>query len=205
MKVAVSFLSSNDDYLTCISKINDTNADYIHFDIMDGLFVPNKNMDISELGELISACEKPVDIHLMVNDPIEYIKEIVKYKVDAITIHSELNDSESLDLIKSHGIRCGLAIKPNTKVSYINDYIDYIDLVLIMSVEPGAGGQSFMLSSISKIKELVECKKTFDLDIYIDGGINSDTIKLVKGVDTVISGSYVCKSDNYQERINSLR
>lgn len=208
MKVAVSFLKSKYDLKTTIDKINNTNAEYIHVDIMDGEFVDNKSYEYHEI-ENVLANSKPLDVHLMVKNPIKYILDYKKLKPVYITIHSEIksNIKDLIDLIHSFGIKAGISIKPKTSIEEIKDILHVVDNVLIMSVEPGLGGQEFMDSVIYKIDILNRLRKenNYNYVISIDGGINNKTINKVKDVDFVISGSFICMSDDYQERINELK
>lgn len=205
MKVAVSILSSNYSDEETILKINETDADYLHVDVADGKFVPNKIRDY----EGLHLSKKPMDVHLMVSSPFEYISKYASFGVEAITIHSELDlDIDSLlDYIHERGCKCGLALNPETPVSILEPYIEKIDLVLIMSVHPGAGNQKFISDVAGKIDELRSIRKNrgLDFEIFIDGGINPENIETVRGVDAVISGSFVCKSDDFQKRIDQLR
>ena len=208
MKVGVSFFSSK-DIVRDLKILNDTDADYIHVDIMDGKFVSNKTMPFKEMRHISDFTDKRLDVHLMVEDASKYIPLYAELNAEYITIHIEIDeDIESdLKLIKSFGIKAGLSIKPDTKVSELVPYLPYIDQVLIMSVEPGAGGQAFILESENKIKEARALLKSYNIDaiISVDGGVNDTTIKMCRDADMVVSGSYVVLSDNFQEKISSLR
>ena len=209
MKIAVSYLKSKYNLEETIKRINKTNADYIHVDVMDGKFVQNKTYDYEELVDVLKKTNKPLDVHLMVKNPKEYILKYKDLKPEFITIHSEIKEDipTLLDLIHSFGIKTGISIKPNTKVEVIEEYLDKVDNVLIMSVEPGLGGQEFMESVVKKIKSLNQTRNLFDLNykISIDGGINDKTIHKTKGIDFVISGSFICMNDDYQQQINILK
>ena len=209
MKVAVSYLKSKYNLKETIEKINQTNADYIHVDVMDGLFVENITYDYKELESVLKTSNKKLDVHLMVDNPTEFILNYKNLKPEFITIHSEINHnvSDLIDLIHSFGIKAGISIKPNTSVESILDLLNIVDNILIMSVEPGRGGQKFMGSVTNKINTLINLRKekNYTYEISIDGGINNETVKYVSDVDFVISGSYICMSDNYQERIKELR
>ena len=208
MKVGVSFFSSK-DIVRDLKILNDTDVDYIHVDIMDGKFVSNKTMPFKEMRHISDFTDKRLDVHLMVEDASKYIPLYAELNAEYITIHIEIDeDIESdLKLIKSFGIKAGLSIKPDTKVSELVPYLPYIDQVLIMSVEPGAGGQSFIPESEAKIKETRALLKSYNIDaiISVDGGVNDTTIKMCRDADMVVSGSYVVLSDNFQEKISSLR
>lgn len=209
MKVSVSFIKSNYNEEETISKINQTDCDYLHVDVMDGNFVENKNFTFQEFLEWQKENEKILDVHLMCSNPKKYIKEYVNLNTEYITIHAEIERDlkELISLIHCYGVNAGLSIKPNTPVSKIMNYIYDIEQILIMSVEPGQGGQDFMDSVINKILELKKIREENGLNfiISIDGGINDQTINKVKGVDMVVSGSYICMSENYQEQIDKLR
>ena len=208
MKVGVSFFSSK-DIVRDLKILNDTDVDYIHVDIMDGKFVSNKTMPFKEMRHISDFTDKRLDVHLMVEDASKYIPLYAELNAEYITIHIEIDeDIESdLKLIKSFGIKAGLSIKPDTKVSELVPYLPYIDQVLIMSVEPGAGGQAFIPESENKIKEARALLKSYNIDaiISVDGGVNDTTIKMCRDADMVVSGSYVVLSENFQEKISSLR
>lgn len=209
MKISVSYLSSKYSKEETIRLIEATDADYIHVDLMDGGFVPTKNFTISEVLSLLEKHIKPLDIHLMVFDPIIYISDLAKLKPKYITFHVEATKDivKTIEEIRKQGIGVGLSIKPNTDLYELMPYLSLVDLVLLMSVEPGAGGQEFISSSVERLKELLEYRRQNNLSFQIemDGGINKDTIKQVADLDIVVSGSFVCKSDHYQERINELK
>ena len=209
MEIAVSFLKSKYTMENTIRKINQTNAEYIHIDVMDGEFVPSKSFIYNDLKEIFKKNKKKIDIHLMVDNPLKYILEYKNLNPEIITIHSEINKNiyDYIDLIKSYNIKVGLSLKPKTSVETIEKYLHKIDNVLIMSVEPGKGGQKFMDSVLYKIDilEKLRNENNYNYKISIDGGINKDTIAKVKKVDFVISGSYVCMSNDYQSKINELR
>ena len=205
----MSFLKSKYNLKDTIDKINNTDAEYIHVDVMDGNFVPNISCIYNDVKDVLKNTNKMLDIHLMVDNPIKYILEYKNLSPKFITIHSEINNNidDLIDLIKSYGIGVGLSIKPKTSVEFIEKYLDKVDNVLIMSVEPGKGGQKFMDSVVYKIDILDKIRKNKKLNykISIDGGINKDTIDKVRNVDFVISGSYICMNEDYQSMIDNLR
>ena len=205
----MSFLKSKYNLKDTIDKINNTDAEYIHVDVMDGNFVPNISCIYNDVKDVLKNTNKMLDIHLMVDNPIKYILEYKNLSPKFITIHSEINNNidDLVDLIKSYGIGVGLSIKPKTSIEFIEKYLDRVDNVLIMSVEPGKGGQKFMDSVVYKIDILDKIRKNKKLNykISIDGGINKDTIDKVRNVDFVISGSYICMNEDYQSMIDSLR
>ena len=205
IKISPSILASN-NRIESIQKLNNTSAEYIHIDAMDGKFVPNTQMLIDEIIELEKHTKIPLDIHLMVEDPITYIQYLENKNIEYITIHLEIEKdiNEIINEIKKLNYKVGLSIKPSTKVSKIIPYLDKIDLVLIMSVEPGFGGQQFIESTLNKAKEIKEINK--NITIEMDGGINDTNInKLKEYVDIAVVGSYITNSNNYNEAINNLK
>lgn len=208
MKVSASFLSCSNPAMD-LAKLNETDVDYIHVDIMDGKFVSNKTMPFSEMKNISKYTSKRLDVHLMVENPKEYIPLYAELNTEYITIHVEIDEDimECLELIKRYSIKAGLSIKPNTKVSELIPYLPYIDMVLVMSVEPGAGGQAFIEESEDRINEVRALLASYNIPavINVDGGINGETVSCCKKSDIVTSGSYIVKSDNFQEKISSLR
>ena len=203
MKISASFLSIKDNLKENIDLLTKCDIDYLHLDIMDGIFVKNKTWDISEIKNLINY-NKPLDVHLMVSDVYKYVDEYKDLNPEFITFHYEvdLDIMDIINYIKKYNIKVGLSIKPNTKVDEIIPYLPYLDLILVMSVEPGEGGQKFIIDSVNKIKKLKELKG--DYLIEVDGGINDQTINLVKDVDIAVIGSYIT-SGNYEEKIKSIK
>lgn len=208
MKVAVSYLKSTLSAEKTIEKITETSADYIHVDLMDGLFVPKKNDDLEYHISLLQNQTKPLDIHLMMIDPIESIKKLQILQPATITVHLEIPKlKESLELLDTFKIGKGIAVNPETDIEKITPYLKEINEVLLMSVHPGAGGQTFMPSVVPKITWLKNYRKTHNLQftIAVDGGINDQTISAIKDVDLVISGSFICESSDYEQQITKLR
>ncbi len=210
MEISVSILNSS-DRVSDVKKLNNTSCDYIHIDVMDGVFVPPLEFSISEVMDIINNSNKKIDIHLMCDNPISYVRELVGYDIHNITIHREISNdiNEVIEVIKKHNIKVGMSIKPNTDIKEIKDYLDYLDLILIMSVEPGYGGQSFIMSSLDKVRELrrIINDRNLDIKIEIDGGVKDTNIALIKnaGVDISVVGSYITKSDNFEECIEKLQ
>ena len=208
MKVSVSFLSSKDIPKDLV-KLNDTDVDYIHVDFMDGKFVKNKTLPYQEMLHIPKFTSKRLDVHLMVAEPSFYIPIFAELNCEYMTIHVEVEEDivKDLELIKSYSIKCGLAINPDTKVSSLIPYLPYLDQILIMSVVPGEGGQSFIPETSEKIKEVRALVDSYGLNIAInvDGGVTGETKDLCVGCDILTSGSYIVLSDNFQEKISSLR
>ena len=205
IKIATSILSSK-NRKECIESLNKTNTDYIHIDVMDNIFVPNYQLPIEEVNELGKYSNKPFDVHLMIEDPEQFIKNITINNIKSITIHLEINKNinDLIKLIKYYNYQVGIAIKPNTDIYEIDKYINIIDKVIIMSVEPGFGGQTFIDNSVDKIKYIRNKRK--DIIIEVDGGINNETIKRINNdTDIAVVGSYIINSNNYQKAINSLK
>ncbi len=203
MQISASFLSINDNIKENVNLLTSCDIDYLHLDIMDGEFVNNKTWEISEIKELINY-SRPLDVHLMVNDVYKYIDEYKDLNPTYITFHYEIN-LDILDIIqyiKKFNIKVGLSIKPSTKVEEITPYLNYLDLVLVMSVEPGLGGQQFIKESVNKIKKLKELKGNYL--ISVDGGINIDTVNLVKDADIIVVGSYITNG-NYNQQIKNMK
>lgn len=206
MKVSVSVLSEYDRLIAAVKKVNESTADFIHVDVMDGKFVDNEKFSVEVVKDIISISKKPLDVHLMVKD-LETIKKYALLKPEYLTFHVEvLNDREIIDYVKKLGIKVGLAINLETSINELYPYIDNVDLILFMSVKPGYGGQPFKEEVIDKIKSFKKIAPS-NLVISVDGGINDKTISLCKyaGCDMVVAGSFITNSDNYDEKIRELR
>lgn len=211
MLVSASFLSSK-DIPKFLTKLNDTDINYIHVDVMDGVYVKNKTMPFREMRHISDYTSKRLDVHLMVKNPLKYIPDYASLNTEYITIHKDIEDDllTCLKEIKSYYIKTGIALKEEDEIKDIIPYLPYIDLLLIMSVTPGAGGQGFQENSILKMKEVqvlkMEYSKDFSFIVSVDGGINADTITKVNNyVDMVVSGSYLSSSTDLQEAIDTLR
>ena len=208
MKISATFLSSSNVPVD-LRKLNETDVDYIHVDVMDGKFVPNKTMPFREMSNIYKYTDKRLDVHLMVDDPKKYIPLYAELNTEYITFHVEVMEhiEECLELIKSYGIKCGLALRPSTPVKSLVPYLPLLDLVLVMSVEPGKGGQKFILSSQEKIEEVRALLDSYHSKavINVDGGINNETKDKCQECDILTSGSYIINSESFQQRIDSLR
>ena len=206
IKISTSILSAK-DRIKSIKILNSTNTNYIHIDTMDNKFVPNYQLPIDEINELAKYSRKKFDIHLMTEDPMEYIKRIkCNNIINNITFHIEIKQdiNNIINAIKTKGYKVGIAINPDTPLDTLDKYLNKIDIVLIMSVVPGFGGQEFIENTIQKIKDLKN--KKANILIEVDGGIDNNTIAKVKDIcDIVVSGSYIIESNNYQKAINNLK
>ena len=203
MEISVSILKEKDNIEEAVKKLNKTDCDYIHLDIMDGTFTEESSFEISEFFTINT--RKKLDVHIMSKNLDYQVKEALKLNPEMITIHYEATPyiSKYIKLIKSRNIKVGLAINPDTNFEDIKNYINEIDLVLVMSVVPGAGGQKFIESTVDKLKK-IDSERSYL--VSVDGGINKDTIKNVsKYVDIAVSGSFITNSDDYQKQIDLLR
>lgn len=208
MKIAASFLDIKEPKCEEVTKLNNLDIDYLHLDVMDAIFVENKTYSYEEFNDILKFTTKPKDIHLMVSDVKKYIDEFSKFKPEFITFHYEAVSEVGsvINYIKNLGIKVGMSIKPSTPVLEIAKYLDNLDLVLVMSVEPGKGGQTFIEDSVNKIEQLYTLreKEGYKYLIEVDGGINNETIKKCDKTDICVVGSYITKQD-YKEAIEKLR
>ena len=209
MKVTVSVLKSKLDNKETIKKVGKTDADYIHVDVMDGQFIPHHSLSIYEVNNLFENCKKQLDIHLMVDDVKTHIDAFKHLNVHSFIFHVETkqNIEELIEYVHSNNIKVGLAINPETQTDSLLPYLSELDSILIMGVTPGLGGQKLIKETVDKAFVLKGLKSKFNYhyEIGIDGGVNLETRPLLNDCDYLISGSYVCMSDNYQEKIDSLR
>lgn len=207
IKISPSILSANFAYLQDeIDKVS--NADYIHIDVMDGHFVPNISFGPVVIKNIKTDLIK--DVHLMIENPEDYIEEFAKSSANIITIHYEafkdtLEIIKTIEKIRSFGIKVGISINPDTKIENIIEFIPKVDMILIMTVNPGFGGQKFIEKTLNKIKRLREMFP--DIDIEVDGGINEETAKIAKenGANIFVAGSFIFNSESPKDMIENLR
>lgn len=209
MQTSISFLSSAYSFEKTIALINASKADFIHVDVMDGLFVPNVTNFTKEKLELLRKSPKPKEVHLMTLHLKKYIDifsllnpEIMIYEFESTTNHQKV-----INAIKEKGIKVGIAISPLTDIQALTPYLKKIDLVLVMGVIPGAGGQEFLEETVERVNMLYTLRKEKNLEFFIsvDGGIKDTTIQLIKKqLDRVVTGSYVCKSIDFNKQIEKL-
>lgn len=212
-KIAPSILSC--DFLSLGEEIKSINkADYIHIDVMDGHFVPNITIGPCVYKNLKKYTSIPLDVHLMISNPIKYAPDFIKAGSDILTFHYEAMHSQKeinslITYIHNQNVLVGISIKPGTNVQVLDEYLDKIDVILIMSVEPGFGGQKFMEKSLEKIKYLSEMRKKYHYNylIEVDGGINDQTLMKCKneGCDIFVAGTYVFNSNNRNALIEELK
>ena len=213
IQISPSILSADFSQLgTEIKRLEEGGADMIHVDVMDGHFVPNLTFGPSVISSIRNKTKKCFDTHLMISNPDEYIEQYKNAGSDIITVHKEVcgHLDKTLSSIKNTGCKAGVSINPGTDISGLEYVLDKIDLILVMSVNPGFGGQKFINSSIQKIKKIKELVKNFKIDIEVDGGIDDKSAILVKnaGANILVSGSFIFSGENkniYKERIASLR
>ena len=209
MKIAPSILSADFSRLKDdIATVKD--AEWLHIDVMDGHFVPNITIGPLVVDALRKHSDQFFDTHLMITNPEQYYEAFIKAGSDAITFHVETvkNPSELIAKIKAKGAKAGISIKPKTPVSSIEPYLKELDLILVMSVEPGFGGQSFIPESLDKIRELAEIKEkeNYTYEISVDGGINEDTARLCEnvGATVLVAGSYIFNASDRQKQLKKI-
>lgn len=208
IKISPSMLASDYANLqTELEKCEKGGADLIHLDVMDGHFVPNISIGAPVIAAMKRVCAIDFDVHLMISNPYFYIDDFISSGADIITFHTECDSDiqKTIDKIIAGGCKAGLAVKPNTPIEEVFPYLDKLSMVLVMTVEPGFGGQGFMESTLPKIKSLRQ--KCPMLDIQVDGGINTETVKLAgaAGANVFVAGSAVFNSDDPAAAIQTLR
>jgi ribulose-phosphate 3-epimerase len=210
-KIAPSILSANFAKLgEEILDVEKAGADYIHVDVMDGHFVPNITIGPLIVNSIRPVTDLPLDVHLMIENPDQYIIEFAKAGADIITVHQEatVHLHRTIQLIKSEGVKAGVVINPATPINAIRPILQDVDLVLLMTVNPGFGGQSFIHSVVPKIKQLAEWRKEEGLqfEIEVDGGVNPDTAKLCvdAGCDVLVAGSAVFNYEDRKQAISNI-
>ena len=206
LKISPSILAS--DYANLQSELDRiSTSDMIHIDVMDGHFVPNISIGAPVVAACKKVCDVPFDVHLMISNPLDYAEDFAKAGADIIWFHTECDSDteQTIDKILSLGKKAALAIKPATPIDEVVKYLDKISMVLVMTVEPGFGGQSFMESTMPKIEAIRKINP--DIDIEVDGGINADTVKIAAkaGANVFVAGSAVFKSENPAETIALLK
>ena len=213
--IAPSLLSADKEHLKDeILKVEALGCEFIHWDIMDGIFVPNKSFPVSAVKENAKVHKMVNDVHIMVADPMNVAPEFIEAGADYVTFHFEALAcpkccKKLIDKIHNMGCKAGISIKPKTNVKVLKELVQYVDLVLVMSVEPGKGGQAFIPSALGKIKKLRKWidKENLNCLIEVDGGINNVTGQKCRkaGVDILVAGSYLYGHDDIKERVESLR
>ena len=208
--IAPSILSADFASLGSEVKMLENNgADWVHIDVMDGHFVPNLTIGAPVVKALRKETKLPLDVHLMISNPEKYISDFALAGADIITFHLEAQKDKTFDIIDkihSFGIKAGVSIKPKTQISEIFDYIDKIDLLLVMTVEPGFGGQKFMSDCADKILQ-IKSRITDNIIVEVDGGINEQSAKYCKecGANALVAGNYIFSAKNKKQAIENLR
>ncbi len=212
IKISPSILSSDYGRLSDeLKRMEDSGADMLHIDVMDGHFVPNITLGAPIVKCIRKASALPFDVHLMISDPLKYIPDFVNAGSDIITFHieAESDTQETIDAVLKLGKKAGLAVKPKTPVEEVYPYLDNLSMVLVMTVEPGFGGQSFMedtMPKVQKVKAEIE-RRGLNTDIQVDGGINEKTLAVAAraGANVFVSGNAIFSSDNAEETINKFK
>lgn len=212
VKLAPSILSANfADLLKDIKVVENAGAEWLHIDIMDGHFVPNISFGPMVMNALNGKVDMVFDVHLMIENPDLYIKDFVDAGADIVTVHAEAcpHLHRTIQLIKSFGVKAGVSLNPATSLAVIEEILPELDMVLIMSVNPGFGGQSFIENSLDKIKRLKSMidSRNLSMDIQVDGGVKLDNVKQVldAGATSIVAGSAVFKADDVAKRVADFK
>lgn len=208
IKIAPSLLSA--DFADLKNEIKDISAaDFVHLDVMDGQFVPNISFGIPVIKSLRKHSDLIFDVHLMIKNPIKYIEDFAKAGADIITFHVEADDdvSETIDKIKSCNVKCGIVLSPDTEAEAVLPYLDKVDMILLMSVYPGFGGQKYISRVTDKIRKVKEYIGDRSIDLEIDGGITSENVgeAVSAGANVIVAGTSVFGKENRTEAIEGLR
>lgn len=212
IKISPSILSSDYGNLSSeLKRMEACGADMLHIDVMDGHFVPNITLGAPIVKCIRKSSALPFDVHLMISDPYKYIPDFVNAGSDIITFHAEADSDieKTIDLILASGKKAGLSVKPKTPVESVYPYLDKLSMVLVMTVEPGFGGQSFMedmMPKVSAVRSEID-RRGLDVDIQVDGGINKDTISIAAkaGANVFVSGNAIFSSDNAEKTIADFK
>ncbi len=213
IKVAPSILSA--DFVNLerdIRRLKECGADYVHIDVMDGLFVPNITIGIPVVAAIRKITDLPLDVHLMIDRPIRYVEQFCDAGADIVTIHAEADtverNQEALRMIRRKGVRAAVSIKPGTSASAVDPYMDLMDMILVMTVEPGFGGQKFMEDMMGKVRALRKIidVRTPGVELEVDGGVNLDTGRtcVEAGANVLVAGSALFKAEDTSEFIQGL-
>ncbi len=210
IKISPSILASDFANLEReIKKIDEAGCDLIHIDVMDGSFVPNISYGLPVISAIRKCTKKPFDVHLMIDAPERYLEEFKKAGADIITVHAEATRHlhRTLQAIKALGLKSGVALNPGTDISCLKYVLDHTDMVLVMTVNPGFGGQKFIPETVEKIKEVKALIKERDIDIEVDGGISSENAALVvnAGANVLVAGSAIFNAENPEEEILKMK
>lgn len=213
IKVAPSILSA--DFVNLerdIRRLKECGADYVHIDVMDGVFVPNITIGIPVVAAIRKITDLPLDVHLMIDRPIRYVEQFCDAGADIVTIHAEADtverNQEALRMIRRKGVRAAVSIKPGTSASAVDPYMDLMDMILVMTVEPGFGGQKFMEDMMGKVRALRKIidVRTPGVELEVDGGVNLDTGRtcVEAGANVLVAGSALFKAEDTSEFIQGL-